>query len=302
VSPVRRIARFLTAFALLLLAGFFAHFLPPIISGIDGTIVETIKRDRDKSSLEEIVDAWRESIGKQRPALAVLTPADVYEFATKLSPTFGYRSLWYVGDDQFISDDLYSQIRGFGPSQTPQPLVFNYRGTPLAWAVALVPDPTKLPPNTPILWTRGLRQDGTWREDNPYFGSGGYIAFASGEIHVCHDLRASTPLHRWGTAEPTVDISQALPPGVKWSEFQPAPLVSAQSMALAAENRQGTPWGLLVFLAMVLVLVARSVPVATAQRRSTRIWGCILGVFLAWVFWFGEFHLWSVYRLIYTVP
>jgi hypothetical protein len=69
---------------------------------------------------------------------------------------------------------------------------------------------TDLPPTTPIVWTRGLRPDGTWDPEGAVWGSeGGYIAFLGGNVMFCRELR-STPLVR-PDGTPTSNILETLP-------------------------------------------------------------------------------------------
>lgn len=47
---------------------------------------------------------------------------------------------------------------------------------------------TLMPANTPIAWTRGLREDGTWGEDGVYGTAGGFIVFLGGNVRTYRDL------------------------------------------------------------------------------------------------------------------
>lgn len=71
---------------------------------------------------------------------------------------------------------------------------------------------------TPIAWTRGLREDGTWAPDSPFGGKGGYLVFFDGHTEWVDMLSTSDLKHdayflKYGAQTPTVNIREALPPG-----------------------------------------------------------------------------------------
>ncbi len=70
--------------------------------------------------------------------------------------------------------------------------------------------------STPLAWTRGLRADGTWAPDSPWQGAGGHIAYLDGHVEWFEKLQLTQgyiALVKYGTATPTVNIREALPPG-----------------------------------------------------------------------------------------
>jgi hypothetical protein len=126
------------------------------------------------------------------------------------------------------------------------PMTLNpiFRGSPVAWAVAIFPPDIRinqLPPETPLVWTRGLRPDGTWREDSPLAGKGGAMVFVSGAAMNYKGPVGSGPLARpfmqWGTQTPTTNILEALPPGTRISEYIPPPEVAAYARWLQSKRR-----------------------------------------------------------------
>jgi hypothetical protein len=108
----------------------------------------------------------------------------------------------------------------------------RFQGAPLAWAVALI-NVSRLPADTPIVWTRGLQSDGTWRKDHPYGDRyGGFILFAGGNV-VAFKISIDGKLKAWGTGKPTSNIREALPPGTRIGEYVPSPNKSQTRMALS---------------------------------------------------------------------
>ncbi len=78
------------------------------------------------------------------------------------------------------------------------------------------PIPQPNPAGTPVAWTRGLRDDGTWAPDSPWQGEGGHIAFLDGHVAWFNKLSiqpGQESLFRYGTNIPTTNIREALPPG-----------------------------------------------------------------------------------------
>jgi len=80
-----------------------------------------------------------------------------------------------------------------------------------------------LPPNappatTPIAWTRGLLDDGSWAPDSPWKGEYGQIAYL--DSHVEWEKRFSSV--KYGTTIPTTNIREALPPGAVILSAEPA--------------------------------------------------------------------------------
>ena len=69
----------------------------------------------------------------------------------------------------------------------------------------------------PVLYSYGLREDGTWSEDSPYGTQGGFIAFASGRVVFVRN--AKDVLISYQTNEPVEDITEARPEGAKFGRF-----------------------------------------------------------------------------------
>lgn len=90
--------------------------------------------------------------------------------------------------------------------------------------------PANAPPTTtPVVWTRGLRADGTWPASSPWEGKGGHIGYLDGHMEWI-DGKLSTEaggasLVKFGTATPTVNIREALPPGAVILSAEPNPSV-----------------------------------------------------------------------------
>jgi hypothetical protein len=87
-----------------------------------------------------------------------------------------------------------------------------------------------LPPNappatTPVVWTRGLRSDGSWAPDSPFAGNWGCVGFLDGHVDVLENGkldRDNGTFVKYGTKTPTLNILEALPPGALVLRAEPA--------------------------------------------------------------------------------
>jgi hypothetical protein len=113
----------------------------------------------------------------------------------------------------------------------------DFRASPIAVTVALLPKIIHLPANTPIAWTRGLQPDGTWSETSPLGGKVGYVVFVGGNLER-FEGRIQGKLQAYGTDRPTSDIREALPPGTRIGEYQPTKEELRRGAARLAEMRR----------------------------------------------------------------
>lgn len=212
------------------------HFIRTLVVGvalgfIAWLVVVPTVSDRNFSPPHRAVDRSNlGTIGKVRILYETDHPngmppealTDVYAYAAELafsryleSPQF-----WLSHIDPALKatdlGDIHSIINPATKLINPK-----FQGAPLAFAVALLPKVSDLPPTTPIAWTRGLQPDGTWRKDNPYGGDGGAVVFAAGNVQQC--AKTVGPFVKWGTHEPTSNILEALPPGTRIGEYVPPP-------------------------------------------------------------------------------
>ncbi len=201
--------RVLSVSALFLLMGFLFSAMFPCLCAT----VEEVSRNVDASNLSSIGQGWQaaESAGK------VISPealTDIYTFAAQLARAGEITDarLWFSRIDVARGNIASDITRVLNPADLRQ-LNPTFKSTPLAYTVALLPALKQLPPATPIMWTRGLQPDGTWRADSPYGDWGGHILFADGHIKTFHRLKPM--LVKWSTAEPTSNVREALPPGTR---------------------------------------------------------------------------------------
>jgi prepilin-type processing-associated H-X9-DG protein len=119
---------------------------------------------------------------------------------------------WFIpSDPQLAGSSIPNSVMD---AQTGQ-VNSSFANLPLAYEFVANINPAVQPFNTPIGWTRGLRDDGTWAPDSPWQGQGGHIAYLDGHV-TWHDRLTTSGnevLLKYGTNIPTVNIREALPPG-----------------------------------------------------------------------------------------
>lgn len=175
-----------------------------------------------------IIEAWQAEQAKYKIGLPPEALSDVYALAAYLARTQGLTGVrtWMSPLDpvvKVLNYDLRGSILAEGDKIR---LASGFGDAPLLWAVALVPNVTELPPETPVMWTRGLQPDGTWRADGPYGTWGGCVGYASGAMDLFRGK--VTDLVKWGTKISTDNIAEALPPGTHISEYKLAPEMAAR--------------------------------------------------------------------------
>jgi hypothetical protein len=156
------------------------------------------------------------------------------------------------------------------------------------WAVALMPRGTKvtLPARTPVAWTRGLQSNGTWARHSPFGEQGGHIGFISGEVRYYKNINGA--LLKFGTQLPTSDVSEALPPGARISEYRPSAQEildwSRTTPSLLKDLYANLTWWRNHPFGLVFLLVGLG---AIWRMRMTNEYGTVLMAFLSLCFVFG---------------
>jgi hypothetical protein len=190
----------------------FAVMLAIIVPTI-GHVKTTAARTVDSSNLRQIGQASLIYAADHQDQLP--EAATVWEYAAELARGGGLNDaqIWLAGNDRNQAESVWRILSADRESIDPE-----FRALRLSFVVPLGGIRTDMPSQVPIAWTRGLQADGTWAADSPYGGEGGHIVFLGGNVVFSRSLAADSPLVRYGTQEPTSDIREALPPGVRLSE------------------------------------------------------------------------------------
>jgi hypothetical protein len=211
------------------------------------SVKEEVTRSMDGTNgPRAIIQAWATESADGNPGLPPEALHDVRTFAAYLARAqhLTYPGHWVSRVDPAVKAsglDVRGSILADGYTGKFAP---GFEDAPFAWAIALVPDIMVLPPETPVMWTRGLKPDGTWRADSPYGIWGGYVGYASGAMEVFRGK--ITGLMKWDTKNPTDNIAEALPPGTRISEYTLTPQMVERIRQRELMVRLGVAGGLLV--------------------------------------------------------
>lgn len=151
---------------------------------------------------------------------------DVWAYARLLADDGGLidATVWQSRNDPATKNGplLSSVIVTDAPK--PRPLDPGFRALKPSVAVPLGKLHARMPPTTPIAWTRGLQPDGRWSPHSPFGDHGGYIMFLGGNVSFFLNLGADGGgLLRFDGKGQTADILEALPPGTRIGEYIPSP-------------------------------------------------------------------------------
>lgn len=159
---------------------------------------------------------------------------DVWDFARQLALSGGMNDAraWTIEGDPAAKDDgdLTTVLAADGESPHPE-----FAAAKPAFGVVLEGIDGSTPSSTPVLWTRGLRDDGTWAADNPFGDQGGYVLFLSGQIRYFFNGRAEF-VGRDG--RPTTRLRDALPEKSRTGEYTPT---SAEARLWSEQPRPPSP-------------------------------------------------------------
>lgn len=200
----KRISRAFTLVELLIviaIIGVLASLIYPALSKAMGAGSQV----KSMNNAKNIASAWL-------TCKDMIVARDIYEWAGILSKKgeLDDARIWVLDFDPRVQEKL-----GTGAS-LPLSVTEEYqdfRTFPVSWEVA-----NRTLKNsqsgTPLLWTRGLKFDGTWDPDMGVFQSqGGHIAFNDAHVQwysALLDDNQKGVLKRYGTAKRTHNIAEAI--------------------------------------------------------------------------------------------
>jgi prepilin-type processing-associated H-X9-DG protein len=183
-------------------------------------VFEAAHRFEAMTNLLQIEKAYDFYISTSNPVHAATQPGDTaHDFVVSFARITKQNdaSVWFIKSDEKLAGEEIPKMVILGDLKTGQinpafaklPLSYEMVGN-----LALNSPPT----TTPIVWTRGLRDDGTWAPDSPWQGKGGHIAYLDGHVEWADKFSSV----KYGTHTPTTDIREALPPGAVILSAEPA--------------------------------------------------------------------------------
>jgi hypothetical protein len=264
-----------------------ASLLAPIGPCRGNGVPMPVLRDSDRGSLSWIVQARLAAERETNADLPSEALEDVHSLAGHFART-GYLKearVWISGLDPVVEifgypnvpdpkNPKYAFITPILNSEDNSQLAPKFLSTPLTWAAALVPRISKLPSETPVMWTRGLQPDGTWRADSPYGTWGGHVAYADGSVKKF--VGKIQGLTKWGTREPTRNITEALPPGTRIGEYIPPPEISRKAAAANQARKIERFMSVSPALRIVALTVCGLAMISIATTWGRRHWRTLL--------------------------
>lgn len=125
---------------------------------------------------------------------------------------------WFIRTDKNLADAYIPRAVFAGDITQAKSVTVDFQKTsPKAWA--FVVGLTTSPPQAsmmPLLWTYGLKSDGTWLRNSPWDGTGGHIAYLDGHVEWAERISlenggVSFAVYSGGDqGKPTVDYRQAI--------------------------------------------------------------------------------------------
>lgn len=136
----------------------------------------------------------------------------IYEVARMLAREGGLNdaSIWFSEADggRSATDKRLSTVLDHSRSAL-HPLFAVQEAIAFDYATGLT---TSMRSTTPVAWTRGLGEDGTWGEDGAYGSAGGFIVFLGGNVRTYRELTRDGEQLVRPDGTRTSNILEALPP------------------------------------------------------------------------------------------
>jgi prepilin-type N-terminal cleavage/methylation domain-containing protein len=181
-----------------------------------GKALHNARRAQAGANLRQIAIAYATYVNETGQP-RTLTATTVYDWALALAKTGGVNEakLYYYEDDPLVAASTASRPKSVAYSDGAGTWSINpdFDGFPLSVAVVSSLAPASDPSSTPVAWTRGLQESGTWKSGSAWNGEGGYIAFLDGHIEWYNSLTDESGngvLVNATTKKPTANIKEAI--------------------------------------------------------------------------------------------
>jgi len=211
--------RYCSAFTLVELLTVIAviAILASIIIPSVGKVRENAIRAKSATNMRSVAQAYltfSTSNGRSRAIPA--STATIQDWAGFLAREVDLNdaSLYYIDSDPIVSQAASIPLVVGSGKGSAFAVSDEFRALNPSYAVVAGIAPNAPTTTTPLMFTRGLRPDGTWDPDSPWAGEGGHIVFLDGHVRFFNDLSQNGgELVNFQTQERTSDIRQAISPG-----------------------------------------------------------------------------------------
>lgn len=177
---------------------------------------------RTMASAKTIWDTW---VGSELRREKEDVASDIHNIAGELVQTAKMRSMPMEVTDWILPFDKVAIALFAGAENLPKAVLrkmnslnrtvylqSDFKRAPLSWSFA-IRIPEDAPKSTPVMWTRGLKEDGTWDINlSPFDEAGGYILYVDGRVRWFDDLNSEEggKLFKYGTRQRTNNIAEAV--------------------------------------------------------------------------------------------
>lgn len=185
-----------------------------------GKAKELAHKQKAASNIRQIIIAYGIYInqtGQARtiPATGNKAVTDIYGWARTLAAEAGLNdaALYFVDVDPLTAgSDLPRVIVRNDPNTGAVSVDPKWTNSPVSYEAAAGLSPLAPVTTTPVIWTRGLRSDGTWAPDSPWEGRGGHIGFLDGHVEFFRNLGQGdeSVLINYSDKSPTNNIEEAI--------------------------------------------------------------------------------------------
>lgn len=186
--------------------------LTAILVPASGYAIERARKVKAANNLRQIAAAYIAYTTDEGGLSRTINKDNIYAFAQELAKNVGLNDahIWMLPDDPKIEAKPTNE-RPKQVIKQDQTLADHFDQFPLSFAVASKVSSQAPPSTTPIAWTRGLKNDGTWDAVNGVYGNkGGFIAFLDGHVEWFSNLNSENRLIKYTNGGTTNNIEEAL--------------------------------------------------------------------------------------------
>lgn len=192
--------------------GILAAVIIPTVGAVRGN-AQRAASSADLRSIAQAYVNYSTSTGRVRTIPAA---SDIYVWGQTLATEVDLidAQLYFIESDPAVSGVTLPQVVAFvDPSTGATTIGENWEGSPISYTVVSGLSANAPSSTTPLLWTTGLRGDGTWDPaDSPWEGRGGHIAYLDSSVRY-FNRNVDGAFLNYTSRVSTSDIRQAINTG-----------------------------------------------------------------------------------------
>lgn len=190
-----------------------------------GGMLNRARKTTAANNLRQIAIAYANYTSQEGSQQRTIVASNAHEFALFLAKEAGLNDpgIFVLSDDPLVqahNQPLPVAVAYPAEDGSGWALDTAFADFPISFAFVSGLSPSSPPSTTPIAWTRGLQNDGTWKaltNESPavYGAEGGHIIFLDGHVEYFRDLKGADGagvLQHFETRRPTANILEAISP------------------------------------------------------------------------------------------